>query len=392
MSEFVKSLEISSDQLRQVMAQYPTGVVAITSLSRDDRPQGMLVGSFMSLSLEPPLVTFMVALTSSTWPALKQSERIGISILAHDQQEICKKLSRSAAERFSGVDWKLSSHGSPVIDGAVASIDCEIAEVHRGGDHEIVVCRMLGLEIQRAVPALLFSHGSYGRFSQRDEAGAAASLGDLLACLDAARPHMAHLAEKFGTIVTALAPSGDDLVVAGGACAGSLPDNRIRVGHRLPSRAPLGSIFAAWGGPEAVETWIRAVNPRDTQGEIACRKLIQRIRERGHVLSVASSSSTHVAVLREQYSECPKLPLDILRSRINVVLEDYNRDLPADELIDFQFVSVPVLGDAQEPLVSLSLWGGERPFSGKEIRERVDAITAAAQSIQRARQDRGSVQ
>ena len=143
---------------RQVMGHFPTGVVVIASPG----PVGTAIGSFSSLSLDPPLVLFSITKTSSSWPKMRESGVFCVSVLAEDQEHVSRAFAQSGADKFAGLGYKPMSSGSPRIDDSVAWIDCDITDVYDGGDHDIVVGRIREMAIEREVKPLLFFRGGYG--------------------------------------------------------------------------------------------------------------------------------------------------------------------------------------------------------------------------------------
>ncbi|WP_432093793.1 flavin reductase family protein [Streptomyces sp. bgisy100] len=135
-------------------------------------PAAFACQSFASLSLAPPLVAFMVARTSTTWPRIARAGVFCVNILGAHQGALCRNFAVSSAERpdkFAGVAHAPSPvTGSPRLDGAPAWIDCTIHAVHTGGDHLIVVGRVEALGTDDAAAAegpLLFHRGAFGRFT-----------------------------------------------------------------------------------------------------------------------------------------------------------------------------------------------------------------------------------
>ena len=152
---------------RNVLSHFPTGVTVVAAVD-GDRPVGLAVGSFFSVSLEPPLVGFCVMTTSSTWPVIEQCGRFGISVLAGEQTEICGRLATKDPDKFAGLDWTPAPvTGSPLIDGAVSHFDCTLEQQHPAGDHWIVVGRVAHLVLHRHdSEPMIFCRGTYGRFAQ----------------------------------------------------------------------------------------------------------------------------------------------------------------------------------------------------------------------------------
>lgn len=157
-------IEIDPTLFRKVLGHYPTGVVIVAS-TVDDKPVGLAIGSFFSVSLDPPLVGFCVARSSSSWPRMEPTGAFGITVLAEDQQETSGRFASSAEDKFEGQQWFPGPvTGSPLLQGGLGHIDCELHAVNDGGDHVIVLGRVRHLEIHRPEAGpLLFLRGGYGR-------------------------------------------------------------------------------------------------------------------------------------------------------------------------------------------------------------------------------------
>lgn len=150
---------------RRVLGHYPTGVCVVTAANQSGDPVGMVVGSFTSVSLDPPLVAFFPAKSSSSWPLIEQAGKFCVNVLASDQKPLCDQVSARGPDKFSGVSHHVSAGGSPILDGVVAWIDCALDAVHEAGDHYIVLGRVLALEVERPGKPLLFFQGAYGEFA-----------------------------------------------------------------------------------------------------------------------------------------------------------------------------------------------------------------------------------
>ncbi len=153
-----------SAKYRQVLGHFPTGVTVITSMA-EGTPVGLAVGSFASLSLEPPQVLFCPGKHSSTWPKIHQAGSFCVNILADDQEDVCRVFASKAPDKFAEVGWKRSGNGSPLIDGVLAYIDCTVADVFESGDHYIVVGDVHDLDVRHEGSPLVFFRGGYGRYS-----------------------------------------------------------------------------------------------------------------------------------------------------------------------------------------------------------------------------------
>lgn len=147
--------------MRDVLGNFASGVTVVTAMGPDG-PIGFTCQSFSSLSLDPPLVAFAPARTSTTWPRLREAGRFCVNVLAEEQSELSQAFARSGTDKYAGVRWAPSPHGSPMLKGVVAWIDSELWAEYEGGDHTIVVARVLDLGAEAARSPLVFHRGSYG--------------------------------------------------------------------------------------------------------------------------------------------------------------------------------------------------------------------------------------
>jgi flavin reductase (DIM6/NTAB) family NADH-FMN oxidoreductase RutF len=152
---------VDSRVLREVLGHFASGVTVVTAVTGDG-PIGFTCQSFSSLSLDPPLVVFAPSRTSRTWPRLREIGQFCINVLAEGQDDVSQNFARSAADKFAGVRWTPSAHGSPVLDGVVAWIDGALTAEYDGGDHTLAVARVLDLGAEPGRRPLLFHRGAYG--------------------------------------------------------------------------------------------------------------------------------------------------------------------------------------------------------------------------------------
>ncbi|MGW0970637.1 flavin reductase family protein [Streptomyces sp. NPDC002516] len=131
-------------RFRRVLGHFATGVTVVTAPATGaDGPAGFACQSFASLSLDPPLVCFMVGRTSTTWPRIARAGVFCVNVLGAHQGDLCRGFAVSGADKFAGVAHDPAPvSGSPRIAGAAAWVDCTIHAVHTGGDHLIVVGRV----------------------------------------------------------------------------------------------------------------------------------------------------------------------------------------------------------------------------------------------------------
>lgn len=151
---------VTPELFREVCGRWVTGVAIVTGTGVEGERLGMAVNSFTSLSLDPPLVLFCPALSSSTWPAIRSSGRFAVNVLAGHQGELARSFARSGIDKFGDVELRETEDGLPALSGAVARLVCVIADVHPGGDHEIVVGRVQSAECFESDGPLLFHRGA----------------------------------------------------------------------------------------------------------------------------------------------------------------------------------------------------------------------------------------
>jgi flavin reductase (DIM6/NTAB) family NADH-FMN oxidoreductase RutF len=159
---------------RRVLGGFASGVTVVTAPAAEggSGPAGFACQSFASLSLEPPLVSFMVGRTSTTWPRIARAGVFCVNVLTAYQGELCRAFAVSGADKFAGASHSPAPvTGSPLLEGVAAWIDCEIHAVHTGGDHLIVVGRVRALDAAEEGPGpLIFHKGNLGTFAPADTA------------------------------------------------------------------------------------------------------------------------------------------------------------------------------------------------------------------------------
>ena len=149
---------------RDVLGRFPSGVVAVTA-AHAEGPVGLTCQAFTSLSLDPPLVLFCPARTSRSWPRIAETGRFAVNLLAADQRGVAEAMATGGADKFAVGTWTPGpATGSPVLADALGHVECRVETVHDGGDHHVVVGRVLALRgaaEHHPGPALLYHRGRY---------------------------------------------------------------------------------------------------------------------------------------------------------------------------------------------------------------------------------------
>ncbi|WP_328936921.1 flavin reductase family protein [Streptomyces tauricus] len=147
---------------RSVLGHYPTGVALVTSAG--EPPAGMVVGTFTSVSLDPPLVGFLPSKASTSWPRIRAGGSFCVNVLGADQREVCLAFTSRDTTR-----WEVPHHpapsGAPALSGAIAWIDCDLADETEAGDHWFVTGHVRRFQVQHEGEPLLFLRGEFGAFA-----------------------------------------------------------------------------------------------------------------------------------------------------------------------------------------------------------------------------------
>lgn len=146
---------------RQVLGHFPTGVTVITAEHEGTRV-GLAVGSFFSVSLDPPLVGFCAGNQSSSWPKIREAGRFCVNVLGAEQEDVSRVFAGKSDDKFAGIGYDAAPFsGAPRIRDVLAWIDCELDDVHPAGDHDIVVGRVHDLAVADEGHPLVFFRGGY---------------------------------------------------------------------------------------------------------------------------------------------------------------------------------------------------------------------------------------
>ena len=158
-SSFLGVGTFDSQRFRQVLGRVPTSVVVVTGFDADGAPQGITIGSFVSVSLDPPLVGFLPGTGSRTWSAVAASGKFSVNVLGASQGDLCWKFAKEAEDRFADVDWTPSDNGCPRLAGAIVVIDCDLESNAMHGDHHFAVGRVTHLDTHGDENAMAFYRG-----------------------------------------------------------------------------------------------------------------------------------------------------------------------------------------------------------------------------------------
>ena len=153
-------MPIEKNELRQVMGHFATGVTVITTLNKAGQMHGLTANAFTSVSLEPPLLLIAVDKKAESWPAFEESKVFTVNILADNQEALSRRFAVSGGNKFEGVAYRIGANGAPILEGALAYIECTLYAAYEGGDHSIYLGEIRQAEIREGKP-LVFFRGGY---------------------------------------------------------------------------------------------------------------------------------------------------------------------------------------------------------------------------------------
>ncbi|TDD82850.1 flavin reductase [Actinomadura rubrisoli] len=274
---------------RTVLGEYPTGVCIVSALDESGRPQGLVVGTFSSVSIEPPLVTFMPMRSSRSYTAIADCDRFRVSVLGAGHEELCRSFASADPERrFEVGRWITDEHGIPALEDAVAWFCCRRTRTIEAGDHDIVLAAVedLGVGDGSAGMPMLFLKGGYGTFTMPRVDFDADRLGSHLRVADQMRDEVQRLAESIPALVTLCSLAQDRIVVLHASNLRAYEPQALNVGTTFPFAAPLGVVFAAWGDDLRRAMWRRAGRDVDFLDDDLVSTMLAEARERGYAVSI----------------------------------------------------------------------------------------------------------
>lgn len=157
--------ETQSNDLREILRRYPTGVTVVTALL-DGKPWGGTMNSFTSVSLDPPIVALFVMESGRTTTAINQTGKFIVNILKHDQEKVAKQFaSDNMPDKFRGIEYRESSNGVPIIQGSLGIIECDLLETKKIADHILFLGKVANSEVILDEEALVYYRRAFRSFN-----------------------------------------------------------------------------------------------------------------------------------------------------------------------------------------------------------------------------------
>jgi len=152
-------MAVSHEEFRQALGRFASGVTVVTCKSKAGDPCGITVSAFSSLSLDPPLVLICIDKRASMYEELKEDCCFAVNVLAQDQESVSRRFASRDADRFKGIGYREGLTGSPLIEGALAFIECRIVHSYDGGDHTVFIGQVETSGVTEGKPLLYFRGG-----------------------------------------------------------------------------------------------------------------------------------------------------------------------------------------------------------------------------------------
>lgn len=158
-------MAIADSDFKQALGRWPSGVTVITA-SRNGHHHGMTASAFVSVSLNPKLVLVSLDVTTVTLTVIREVGAFAVNVLAQEQASVSSHFASKATERdrFAGIAHELGENGAPLVNGALAQLECQVYALHPAGDHVLVVGEVTRVVVSQGQPLLYFDR-AYGRFS-----------------------------------------------------------------------------------------------------------------------------------------------------------------------------------------------------------------------------------
>lgn len=157
-------MSVNKDEFRAALGHFVSGVTIITINGDDNRPLGMTVSAFASLSLEPPLVLACIDKRASVHGLFAEGAYFVVNILAEDQEHLSRRFASKDQDRFNGVGYTEGVTGPPLLEGALACLECRVVHAYPGGDHTIIVGEVESTAVAESKP-LAYFRGGYSQLA-----------------------------------------------------------------------------------------------------------------------------------------------------------------------------------------------------------------------------------
>ena len=375
---------------REVMGHYPTGVVVVTGRDSEGDILAMVVGTFNSVSLDPPLVSFMPMMTSRTFAKMRECSSLCINILGGEQEDIVLTIAQRWENKLDGIEWFPSPSGDPVLSESIAWIDTTIWNTVEAGDHWIVLCRVNDMAVANPVSPLIFFQGGYGSFVSTSLM--ARMDHEILPAIHAAhgaRAEVEALANSIGCEVSVFTAVSCDEMATVLSATGVGVDREEGLAHRVPMVPPIGDSYVFSRPIEEQERWVDKLREASAEVKDMHRMRLEFVREHGYLLSFlpveGSAAYNEMRDATKRYEKGRLTPSQErnIRESIGRASVDYRvREVDEQQVYDVGSIVLPVRDPAGE--YSLTLRLGQLPpqSTGSTINTWLDEARAVVRVLE----------
>lgn len=359
---------------REVMGHYPTGVVIVTGMHPDGEALAMIVGTFTSVSMDPPLVAFLPMRSSRTFARLSECESLCINVLTDGQEALGRTIASRSTDKLEGIEWSPCSSGAPMLHGSLAWLDVHVDQIIDAGDHVIALCAIDDMAVNNPKAPLIFFQGGYGGFAvppllariDNDIIGAVQQASE-------ARGLLASLATRHRCEATLLTVV-DHVELAAIATAvgeGINPGNGL--GTRVPIIPPIADVWVAELSEQAQEEWLDK-GLGDEEARATFRERLEFAREHGYLMSFLPAGQLdpyrELNAATQRYAGdrvTPTTEREIRQSISDVSVSYRVRDIVADEVYDVGMLVATIHDPEGRPVRMLRLAQLPRGASGSTV-------------------------
>lgn len=363
-----KNSSTKSAWWKAVLGEYPTGVALITSRTAEGDDLGMVVGTFMAISEEPPLIGFATSVGSRRAVKVKESGTFCVNVLGYDHEQLCRAFAVSDPDCFQYGSWDRSPLGNARLTDSLSWFEGTVTQVIPAGDHEIIIASVsdLGVGDGKSGLPLLFLKGGYGSFSAPNEGFDVAAFALRMRIANAIGEIVQQLADDTGTeCLLATIVNDSVLVLSAANLLPTRPEDGV-IGMVFPFAAPVAPVLAAWGSEERQKSWYE--NSRHLLGRVdrpLLGRLLDTVRERGY----AVSAGDRMGMDFERIANDPTSTRADLSQLWAAVSQDVERTLDAGthhpDVFSLQFPVLGASGQVEFELVVTGLQtdGAEQSFA-----------------------------
>ncbi|WP_346007865.1 flavin reductase family protein [Janibacter terrae] len=374
---------------REVMGHYPTGVVVVTGAHPDGEALAMIVGTFTSASMEPPLVAFLPMRSSRTFQRLSECESLCINVLTDGQEALGRTIASRSEDKLEGIDWSPCSSGAPMLHGSLAWLDVHVDQIIEAGDHLIALCAIDDMAVNNPKAPLIFFQGGYGGFA----------VPSLLARIDNdiigavqqasyARDLLASLATRHRCEATLLTVIDQVELAAIATAVGEGINPGDGLGTRVPIIPPIADVWVAELSPEAQQEWLDR-GAADEEARATFEDRLGFAREHGYLMSFLPAGQLdpyrQLNAATQRYAGdrvTPTTQREIRQSIADVTVSYQMRDIDVDEVYDVGMLVATIHDPEGRPVRMLRLAQLPRGASGEVVLGWIADLKAAVSELE----------